>query len=55
MDLQEHKTIGNKKAKIAYVKRYFYLVGFILEGKKGETEKVETLKISYLENLRGYL
>ena len=28
MDLQEHKTIGNKKAKVAYVKRYFCLLAF---------------------------
>ena len=27
MDLEEHKTVGNKKAKTVYVKRYIYFVG----------------------------
>ena len=39
MDLQEHKTIGNKKAKTVYVKGYIYFVGLYPELKANEKVK----------------
>ena len=46
MDLQEHKTVGNKKAKTAYVKRYIYFVA--LHPKKRKiNEEGKNFKITF--------